>query len=188
MGKEFHILDNRQGWLVYRPSNASLIYKTEDGGENWTHLSTFFDHYFTSIYFIDRLRGFVSNDYYNGGIFYTEDGGITWEESPATTGLRFNCLDFGDEENGWAVGRNGVIMHTDNGGIVGFESLDFKEESEMELVIYPNPANDLTHCKLNFEKPCQVTIAIFNPQGKLIRQIPLKACGGMKSFQLIQQT
>mgnify|MGYP006291818911 CR=1 FL=1 len=177
-GKEFYLLDNRQGWLVYRASNASLIYKTEDGGENWTRLSTFFDHYFTSIYFIDRLRGFVSNDGYNGGIFYTEDGGITWEDIPATNDLRFHCLDFGDEENGWAVGRNAVIMHTDNGGIVGIDNQELPEEVDVELIVYPNPADDLIHCKLNFEKSSQVNMALFNAQGTLIWQIPVKECGG----------
>lgn len=51
-----------------------------------------------------------------GKVFYTTDGGKSWQEQASKTNLLLTAVDFTDQNNGWAVGERGIIFHTDDGG------------------------------------------------------------------------
>lgn len=51
-----------------------------------------------------------------GKIFYTTDGGKSWEEQNSRNNLLLTAVDFTDQSHGWAVGERGSILHTEDGG------------------------------------------------------------------------
>jgi photosystem II stability/assembly factor-like uncharacterized protein len=56
----------------------------------------------------------------NGGVgaaLRTDDGGVTWQSQSTNTQFRLKDVFFVDDRTGWAVGRNGTILHTSTGGL-----------------------------------------------------------------------
>jgi photosystem II stability/assembly factor-like uncharacterized protein len=58
---------------------------------------------------------------YNSGgtgvVLRTDDGGLSWQTQTPGTQFRLKDVFFIDAQNGWAVGRGGVILHTSSGGL-----------------------------------------------------------------------
>lgn len=51
-----------------------------------------------------------------GHIVISTDGGATWKQSPAPVSSDLTSVFFVDDTSGWAVGHDGVILHTGDGG------------------------------------------------------------------------
>lgn len=51
-----------------------------------------------------------------GAIVVSSDGGATWKQSRVPVSADLTSVFFVDDKNGWAVGHDGVILHTDDGG------------------------------------------------------------------------
>jgi hypothetical protein len=74
-----------------------------------------------SLFFMDTLIGFIGGE---NAIFYTYDGGDTWDTATTPDNISFSVddFDFINDSLGWAVGlRNditetGIIFHTIDGG------------------------------------------------------------------------
>lgn len=64
--------------------------------------------------FISPAKGWVTGKF--GSIFYTEDGGDTWESQESGTEEDLMRIAFVNEKAGWAVGERGTIIHTEDGG------------------------------------------------------------------------
>ncbi|MDI9357856.1 MAG: YCF48-related protein [Phycisphaerales bacterium] len=111
-------LNNAKGFFI----TDSMMFVTQDGGNNWTDISTKFPIgvNFTSINFINSTLGFVFC-YYNPPIypepvpriFKTTDGGTTWVASDAGTNPKdaFRHSFFVNSNTGFVVGEK-----TDRGG------------------------------------------------------------------------
>lgn len=52
-----------------------------------------------------------------GIVLRTDDGGVSWQTQAPGTSFRLKDVFFVDAMNGWAVGRNGTIVHTSTGGL-----------------------------------------------------------------------
>jgi len=50
-------------------------------------------------------------------VLRTDDGGVSWQTQTPGTSFRLKDVFFVDPLNGWAVGRNGTILHTSTGGL-----------------------------------------------------------------------
>lgn len=88
------------------------IYKSTDGGDNWTSLSQSFTQTLWGITFPTTLTGYVcSND---GYILKTTDGGQNWSISLQITSGGFDRVVFKDEDNGIASGA-GTYTTSDGG-------------------------------------------------------------------------
>lgn len=112
-------IDNQTGWVV-----GSKILHTEDGGENWEEQQSYYEYTLNGVFFIDENKGWAVGgyvDFYGSNhrrvIEYTNNGGENWYgqlvdyyEKP------FSSVHFVDENNGWAVGGSGAILHTNDGG------------------------------------------------------------------------
>jgi photosystem II stability/assembly factor-like uncharacterized protein len=81
---------------------------------------------------------------YNGGIYKTNNAGALWQtvlkpNSLAKKRIHFNAIHFKDN-NGWAVGNEGLIMHTQNGNVWEKRSTKFTSDF---LSICESPSGQL---------------------------------------------
>src|SRR5262245_9614082 len=51
-----------------------------------------------------------------GHIVYSDDQGATWKQAAVPISSDLTAVYFANDKNGWAVGHDGVILATDNGG------------------------------------------------------------------------
>ena len=129
----------------------------------------------------------VSNSKYNsnslfvcgseGKIFNSTDRGITWSEQYTYTSETLNAIAFAYDSIGYAVGENGSIVYTSNGGVSFIEgelaiASDFKPEQN-----YPNPFNPVTIIKFTIpqihlpsgdERGGSVTLKVYDILGNVI--------------------
>jgi len=97
------------------------LLKTTDGGATWTDIYTGHLGYWKSIYFISESRGLIGG--YNG-VSITLNGGNSWSYIDLKTQFGLGISEyfyilnfhFWDANNGWAVGSNGVVIKTTDGG------------------------------------------------------------------------
>jgi photosystem II stability/assembly factor-like uncharacterized protein len=87
----------------------SGLYKTIDGADSWEKV---YDGSVYSSYFSTPEKGWIST--YDDAIKYTWDGGLNWETQ--YSGNAIFDIFFTDSPCGWAVGENGLILNTSNGG------------------------------------------------------------------------
>jgi len=118
-----HFRNAQVGWAVGERTN---ILHTEDGGATWSVQFTDGDFILKSISFSDDNNGWAVGEY--GYIYRTIDAGKTWtrqaghfgmsEETGAIDGGTFLFDVFAvDALNAWAVGIEGHVMRTQDGGV-----------------------------------------------------------------------
>ena len=111
-----------KGWIV---SEQTHILYTEDGGKTWAVQFKDQDAIFKSISFCDALNGWAAGEY--GYIYHTGNGGKTWEKQAGSFGISETTGDLEggnflfdvvaiDPQNAWAVGVDGYVIRTVNGG------------------------------------------------------------------------
>ncbi len=71
-----------------------------------------------------------------GHIIYSDDDGLSWKQAETPTGVLLTAVCFADEETGWAVGHDAVILGTSDGG----ES--WTKQYSDELVVDDDPYAD----------------------------------------------
>jgi hypothetical protein len=97
----------------------------------------------------------------------TLDGRYTWELQTMPYCSGAYDVWFSDENNGWAVGTNGIILHTDNGGTVGID--EFKVQSaKFKVECFPNPLRSVTMIEYELTQTAFFTLEIFNFTGQLV--------------------
>ena len=130
-----HATDRDHAWAV---GDRSILTSTSDGGKTWTARKIAMetdlsggqslaasDPIFYDVQFIDAKHGWIVGEF--GKIVYTENGGETWSEQEKTLLEGSNIFDlldlptmFGvnmlDAQNGLAVGLEGHIARTKDGG------------------------------------------------------------------------
>lgn len=114
---------------------GNAIFETRDGGQQWRELSRFpaesFDGASPELYsvrFSSKKKGWVVGSLskpqgrakemvvVDSLVFYTEDGGASWQRKAVPTKNELIHLDFVSEKRGWIVGTAGTILHTVDGG------------------------------------------------------------------------
>ncbi len=112
------MLDENIGWVA---GSGGTIIKTLDGGSNWSANTLTDNISIKDISFSDNENGWaIGYDYDNecDVILNTSDGGNNWVQQFAdSSDQTFNSLYFHNNQLGWVVGFNGLILKTTNGGI-----------------------------------------------------------------------
>ena len=110
-----------KGWIV---SEQTHILVTEDGGNTWEVQFSDEDYILKSISFFGESHGFAVGEF--GHIYHTQDGGKNWEKQAG--GAEINDIGdlvgepylfdvvMTDETTAWAVGIEGRVILTENGG------------------------------------------------------------------------
>lgn len=116
--------------------DAKTIIRTEDGGKNWKEIITFENVQDLAL----MPNGRIWTDGDKGNFYYSDDEGLTWKR-PANFPTQFldydwNDIKFADSERGIAVGRNGKVAITKDGG-------NSWEEVNAEIPQYVNESDKL---------------------------------------------
>jgi photosystem II stability/assembly factor-like uncharacterized protein len=135
------------GWAAGANSRgAGVVAKTTDGGQSWALYELKFNQMPTSIFFVDESTGWMGGvtqrpdrEDEEGGpsqLLATTDGGRTWVAQYRVP-VSITDIHFTDKKNGWAVGFQGAIYHTSDGG----QSWN-RQRSELEPSGIPKPAGE----------------------------------------------
>jgi photosystem II stability/assembly factor-like uncharacterized protein len=167
-----YFVNEQLGWLVGDSYMGSNIYKTTDGGANWTPCAKTYSGYNFSIFYSNENTGWIAGYNYSNqrSIIKTTDGGNTWVGQDIPSQYVTN-LYFLNENTGWATGEEGIFKTT-NGGVSGIKNISGHSPSipkEIELYQnYPNPFNPSTIIEYKLTKQQQVKLQIFNILGQKI--------------------
>ncbi|MFY0631031.1 MAG: T9SS type A sorting domain-containing protein [Flavobacteriaceae bacterium] len=114
-------IDELNGYYSDSLSDDQFVYKTTDGGNTWISVA---DFAFEKMIFVSENRGFaIAKPDFNSNsssksIYKTEDGGNTWSLSYDSNFVEVvNGFYFINENIGYAVGNEGLILKTINGGV-----------------------------------------------------------------------
>ncbi|MBA3030578.1 MAG: hypothetical protein FP816_17440 [Desulfobacteraceae bacterium] len=66
-----------------------------------------------------------------GHILYSDDNGVSWQQVHCPTSVTLTGLSFPTSEKGWAVGHDGVVLHTNDGGESWVVQLNGFEENKL---------------------------------------------------------
>lgn len=128
VGAQIQFVDENNGWAstfnIY--TQKGQLYKSTDGGNNWTLVNTLpTTDEAIYLHFADPSNGWMVSINDEPALFEilkTSDGGTTWvsqfsDTTPnADTLSSSGAIQFTDANNGWAVGPNGRVLKTVNGG------------------------------------------------------------------------
>jgi len=147
---------------------SSGLYKTSDGGDSWEKV---YDGSVNSVFFSTPEKGWIGT--YDDAIKYTWDGGLSWEtQYSGNAGI--SDIFFTDSLCGWAVGQDGLILHTSNGGGI-YTGVDQSKPGIRSFTIYPNPVSGSANIEFELAEPGMVSIEIYNSIGKKVSQPALQA-------------
>lgn len=133
-----HFVNNNIGYGV----EASIAYKTTNGGLSWNMVTQPSSELMNDIYFVNEMNGWAVGN--NGAIIATTDGGASWTLQTSNVTSSLVSIDFSDVNNGWAVGTNPeVILHTTNGG--------FTWNIQLDTITTPNYFTRIKSDKINTE-------------------------------------
>lgn len=102
-----YFLNDSTGFLSYNQS----LFRTADWGKTWIPLDTITGK--VSVFsFPTSQVGYIVKS--GTSLFKTTDGGLSW----VMLGIQpvINSMDFINDSTGYAVGNNGLILYTNNGG------------------------------------------------------------------------
>jgi len=150
----------------YAGTDNGKVYQTTNGGVNWFLLSVISPSF--------SIQGFNSNgvDLYicgNGGNIYKRPaGGNNWYQQVSNYSSSFNDVCFLNEFTGFAVGSNGTIRKTTNGGNpIGIEVISNSIPGEFSLnQNYPNPFNPVTNIQFSVPHGSDVKLIVFDELGQ----------------------
>jgi photosystem II stability/assembly factor-like uncharacterized protein len=147
------------------------IFQTTDGGINW--LGVFKNPFgnLRDITIVDSIYAWAVGARFNegGAILFSSDKGTNWSfQAVESDGLQ--SVYFINPTTGWAVGYNGTIIHTTNGGATFVEEEQINEMPTEFLLSnnFPNPFNPSTKIKYTVVQTSQVQIKVFDVLGNEI--------------------
>jgi photosystem II stability/assembly factor-like uncharacterized protein len=112
-------LDANTAWVTTSPA-ATFIYKTTNGGTNWTQVYTVAGGFINTIKMVSATNGYAFGDPLAGNwlMLKTVDGGSTWTTLatvPGTGDGRNNCLHVALPHIWFGTGQNTLYHSTDGG-------------------------------------------------------------------------
>ena len=173
---DLFFVDTELGFVVgNKVHNVGFIIRTTNGGISWDFTYLPGTYLLSSVYFVNENVGYAGAE---GVSYKTTNGGNNWfrirTKSPDLQGIYFT-----NENTGYAVGSNGTIIKTTNGGgsPIGFEPISNIIPNEFKLYQnYPNPFNPVAKIKFSIPVSSQsdvVNIFIYDVTGREVDSYPL---------------
>jgi len=98
---------------VFVAGAGGTLLRTDDGGRSWIERGTGIGSAIRAIHFTDRRNGLLVTA--AGEIHLTENAGVSWRRCNVPTSRPLNDIILVGAE-GWAVGDNGTVLHSLDGG------------------------------------------------------------------------
>lgn len=86
------------------------ICKTTDGGETWTATSAGYGDHIQSLHFYDQMNGYFVTGQFNGSIYRTVNGGISWSFFGIPTNTYLWTVQAVERDTIEVFGASGLIM------------------------------------------------------------------------------
>ncbi len=96
----------------------------EPGNESWKGASTV-NSGIRDIYFVDPDNGWIVGN--SGDIFYSNNGGTTWQRQNSGTTAKLVSIYFIDNQKGFAAGYDNTLLYTHDGG-KNWNAVDIKSD------------------------------------------------------------
>ncbi|MFN3667313.1 MAG: T9SS type A sorting domain-containing protein, partial [Sediminibacterium sp.] len=156
--------DSLEGFI----SRSNALYKTTDGGINWSlipNVTNFSYGRFSNIAY--------KNLFLAGGIrtYQSTDSGENWNEVIGLRNQFVECIKLLEINNGYAVGRMGLIIRlTDS--VVNVETERINQPNKYILFQnYPNPFNNSTSISFSLPENTRVRLTIYDSLGRQVKRI-----------------
>lgn len=168
-GYHLNTVDFLTTTMGYCAGDSGKIFKTNNGGVNWSFQNSNTANSFKSIRATDLNTAIVVGN--SGTIKATSNGGATWYSQNSTTANNLNSLSMINATTGFIVGDVGTILKTTTGG-VGITRLESNVPDNYSLSQnYPNPFNPSTKIRFDLPKNSFTKLTIYDISGKAIDEL-----------------
>jgi len=111
--RDVHFMNAMTGIAV---GSGGVIVKTTNGGINWVNKTSSVTSYLFSVQFLGNGTGCVAG--WDSTLLRSTDYGETWSKITGLPGnYQLTNVNFINQNTGWLLGYNGVILKTINGGV-----------------------------------------------------------------------
>jgi len=133
--------DRLNGWAIGSSvvSDAGIILKTTDGGDNWEVIDSITTIIGNRAYFIDANHGGIAglSAFYGGLVRITHDGGQSWINPDLSSAPWLNDIVLTDSNTCWVIGDYGFLLKTQDGGH-NWEKIDLGTDESLKRIIFVN--------------------------------------------------
>jgi photosystem II stability/assembly factor-like uncharacterized protein len=156
------------GWAAGGNNGVYHLYWTGDWGTTWSLISSGNSGQIKGLHYFSGNGAFAVGS--NGVILRNYGGPTFWTPQNSGVMVQLNSISvLGTNENiVYAVGENGIMLKTTDGGI-GIQKISSEVPSSFTLhQNYPNPFNPVTNIKFDIQKSSDVKIIISDVMGREI--------------------
>lgn len=165
----FHFTGNQYGFASFTteigPTADTRFYSSADGGLTWTMENPDCPD-FLEIFFVNDSTGYGIT---YTGIHKTTDKGKTWKNQLPGGSQMFTGIYFLDPYLGFAVGYDGKIFRTTNGGELAIG--DPQTDTGIRMSVFPNPFGDFTAISCGIPARSRLKLVILNAMGVELFQV-----------------
>jgi photosystem II stability/assembly factor-like uncharacterized protein len=167
----FHPTDPNTVYAVFAGFGSAHVWKTNNGGTNWTAIDNGLPDLPTNTILVDPLAAnhlYIGNDL---GVWHSANAGISWEyfSSDAPKGLLVMHLSVSPANRKLRVATYGLgVWQTDMADITMVGTQNIKSADGISLKINPNPVVDMAEIMVDLTFKNDLTFKIFDAQGKMV--------------------